>query len=65
MNALFYFSGYYHAGNVYARFVITVPDSSNDRYALALELLTDSYPNLSNWHGQFVCLTQEQIFREL
>jgi hypothetical protein len=65
MNALFHFSAYYRAGNIYARFAITVPDGYHDRYAVALDQLKDSYPELSNWNGQFVCLTKDEVFREL
>ena len=65
MNALFYFAGYGFGGNYWDRFVLTVPDGPHDRYEAAKELLIKDYPELSNWSGQFVCLTTDDIFKEL
>ncbi len=65
MNALFYFTGYLHPAHERRRFVITTPDGPHDRFAVAKDQLIEAMPNFSNWHGQFICLTLEEVFREL
>lgn len=65
MRALFYFSGYDFATNKYWRFVLSVNDGPHDRYASALDEVREAYPRLTNWSGQFICLTPEHIFKEL
>lgn len=65
MRALFYFTGYNFTSNQYWRFAISVPDGYHDRHAVAKDMLAEAYPRLSNWSGQFICLTPEEIFKEL
>lgn len=65
MNALFYFSGYDRDQNCYWRFALTVLDGPHDRYAVAKDKLSDAYPQLRHWSGQFICLTTEDVFQEL
>ncbi len=65
MNALFYFTGYLHPAHDRRRFVLTTPDGPHDRFERAKEMLLTTLPNFSNWHGQFICLTPEEIFKEL
>lgn len=65
MRALFYFSGYDARANNYWRFAISVPDGYHDRHAVAKDMLVEAYPRLSSWSGQFICLTHDEIFKEL
>lgn len=65
MNALFYFAGYSFSRNAWDRFLITVPDGPHDRHAQAKDILAGNYRDLTRWSGQFVCLTAEDVFKEL
>lgn len=65
MNALFYFAGYNHRNNEWWRWVLTVPDGPHDRYAQARDILADNYPDITRWSGEFICLTTEEVFKEL
>ena len=65
MKALFYFAGYHHRNNEWWRFAVTVPDGPHDRYAVARDMLASDYPDLTRWSGQFVCLTPDDVFKEL
>lgn len=65
MNALFFFTGYLHPAHDRRRFVITTPDGVHDRLAAARETLIAAMPNFSGWCGQFICLTPEDVFKEL
>lgn len=65
MNALFYFAGYRRLDNRCRRFALTVPDGAHDRYSVAKELLAKEYPHLAHWSGEFICLTSEDVFKEL
>lgn len=65
MNALFYFVGYSFSGNKWWRFAVTVPDGPHERYAQAKDLLAKEYPELSRWSGEFICLTPDDVFKEL
>ena len=65
MNALFYFAGCHPYANVWNRFLLTVPDGPHDRYEHAKGVLVMDYPELSRCSGTFVCLTPEDVFKEL
>ena len=65
MKALFYFVGYNHKANNYWRFAITVADGHHDRYAVARDKLADAYPDLQGWLGAYICLTPEDVFKEI
>lgn len=65
VNALFYFKAYSHADNCWYRWALTVPDGPDDRYAAALDLLRDAEPTLTSWQGTFVCITNNDVFKEL
>lgn len=65
LNALFYFTAYHHQANERWRFAVTVPDGPHERYAQAKDLLRKEYPELSRWSGEFICLTPEEVFKEL
>lgn len=70
MNALFYFAGYHWSRNAWDRWVLTVPSGEQPgdpeaRYAAAVALLKDSYPEYARWSGRFICLTPDDVFKEL
>lgn len=65
MKALFYFVGYNHKANEWWRFAVTVPDGPHDRYAVAKAMMVKKYPELRQWSGEFICLTPEDVFKEL
>lgn len=65
MKALFYFAGYYFKNNEWWHFAVTVPDGPHDRYEQARGLLVAEYPQLNRWSGQFICLTPDDVFKEL
>lgn len=65
MKALFYFAGYNYKANKWWRFAVTVPDGPHDRYAAAKDMMVEEYPELRQWRGEFICLTPEDVFKEL
>lgn len=65
MNALFFFRGYSWRQNAWYRFAVTTPDGPHERYEVARIGLAQDYPHLSQWSGQFVCLTPDDVFLEL
>lgn len=66
MNALFYFAGYDFRNNCWVRFIFTVRNrDGEDRWALARSYIANEYPELSRWSGEFICLTSEDVFKEV
>lgn len=70
MNALFYFAGYHWSCNAWSHWLLTVPSGAQPgdpeaRYAAALAVLKEGYPEYSQWSGEFICLTPDEVFKEM
>lgn len=65
MNALHYITTYHHRNNVYARFLVSVPDGEGAREKAVEEVWPRGEPGWSQFTSQFVCLTNDVVHMEL
>ena len=72
MNALFYITVLRKAGEKWLAFVVTTPDGPHDRHAAVLDTFNAEFRreygpmnDPARVHAEFVCLTHEDVWKEV
>lgn len=72
MNALFYITVWRKRGEKWLAFVVTTPDGPHDRHAAVIDSFTKEFRReygpvngITRIHAEFVCLTPEDVWKEV